>query len=108
MKALQLILTIGFMTAIAPTAKADDYASLLEASSTNPVDATWLITNPSFETGDMQGWTRNPDITDDIEFGGMDRISKNYEYYTREVEKKGLGFEIYIPSRTAIVFKRVE
>ena len=38
----------------------------------------------------------------------MDRISKNYEYYTREVEKKGLGFEIYIPSRTAIVFKRVE
>ena len=63
MKALQLILTIGFMTAIAPTTKADDYASLLEASSTNPVDATWLITNPSFETGDMQGWTRNPDTT---------------------------------------------
>ena len=72
MKALQLILTIGFMTAIATTVKADDYASLMEASSSNPVDATWLITNPSFETGDMQGWTRNPDITDDIEFGVRD------------------------------------
>ena len=30
---------------------------LLSASTTNPVDATWLITNPSFETGDETGWT---------------------------------------------------
>ena len=36
---------------------------LLSASTTNPVDATWLITNPSFETGDETGWTLhiNPD-----------------------------------------------
>lgn len=27
------------------------------ASDENPVDATWLITNPSFETGDETGWT---------------------------------------------------
>lgn len=30
---------------------------LLGASDENPVDATWLITNPSFETGDLTGWT---------------------------------------------------
>ena len=46
--------------------------------------------------------------TDDINFGGMDRISKDYVYYTRQDPKKGLGFEIYIPCRTAVVFKRVD
>lgn len=30
---------------------------LYTATNTNPVDATWLITNPSFETGDETGWT---------------------------------------------------
>jgi hypothetical protein len=28
-------------------------------------------------------------------------------YYTKFVEGRGLGFEIYIPCRTAIVFKQV-
>ena len=46
--------------------------------------------------------------TDDIDFGGMDRVSKQYVYYTKFVENRGLGFEIYIPCRTAIVFKRYE
>lgn len=27
------------------------------ASESNMIDATWMITNPSFETGDMRGWT---------------------------------------------------
>ena len=45
--------------------------------------------------------------TDDIDFGGMDRTSKDYVYYTRTVEGRGLGFEIYIPCRTAIVFRQV-
>ena len=27
------------------------------ASDTNPLNATWLITNPTFETGDETGWT---------------------------------------------------
>ena len=27
------------------------------ASASNPIDATWMITNPSFETGDQRGWT---------------------------------------------------
>ncbi len=30
---------------------------IADASPDNPVDATWLITNPSFETGDETGWT---------------------------------------------------
>ena len=35
----------------------DNRRRLLGASEENPVDATWLITNPSFETGDLTGWT---------------------------------------------------
>ena len=45
---------------------------LLEASADNPVDATWLITNPSFETGDVTGWVRYPDIQNDNEFTTRD------------------------------------
>lgn len=37
---------------------------LLGASDESPVDATWLITNPSFETGDLTGWTTFCDATD--------------------------------------------
>ena len=44
--------------------------------------------------------------TDDVDFGGMDRVSKQYVYYTKFVENRGLGFEIYIPCRTAVVFRR--
>ncbi|MBR5063034.1 MAG: hypothetical protein IKX24_12965 [Prevotella sp.] len=33
--------------------------ALQSASSTNTLNATWLITNPSFETGDETGWTLN-------------------------------------------------
>ncbi len=46
--------------------------------------------------------------TDDLDFGGMDRISKNYDYYTKVVKDHGLGFNIYIPSRTAVVFRKVD
>jgi len=52
--------------------KAEQSAILCGAASDNPVDATWLITNPSFETGDVTGWTRNPDVTDDPEFTTRD------------------------------------
>ena len=34
----------------------DNRRRLLGASEENHVDATWLITNPSFETGDLTGW----------------------------------------------------
>ena len=46
--------------------------------------------------------------TDDIDFGGMDRTSKDYVYNTQFTEGRGLGFEIYIPCRTAIVFRRID
>lgn len=45
---------------------------LQSSSSANPVDATWLITNASFETGDVKGWTRNPNVTNDNEFNTRD------------------------------------
>ena len=46
--------------------------------------------------------------TDDVDFGGMDRVSKQYVYEAKFVENRGLGFEIYTPCRTAMVFKKVE
>ena len=46
--------------------------------------------------------------TDDIDFGGMDRTSKDYVYYTKFEEGRGTGFEIYIPCRTAIVFTKID
>lgn len=42
----------------------DNRRLLLGASEESPVDATWLITNPSFETGDLTGWTTFCDATD--------------------------------------------
>ncbi len=45
---------------------------LLAASPTNPVDATWLITNPSFEAGET-GWTLlNKDPNGNDEFKARD------------------------------------
>ena len=46
--------------------------------------------------------------TDDVDFGGMDRVSKQYVYEAKFVENRGLGFEIYIPCRTAMVFRKVD
>ena len=46
--------------------------------------------------------------TDDIEFGGMDRVSKQYVYNTKRDKEKGPGFDIYLPCRTAVVFKRMD
>ena len=44
--------------------------------------------------------------TDEVDFGGQGRISEDYEYFTQQDEKRGLGFEIYLPCRTAVVFKK--
>ena len=46
--------------------------------------------------------------SDDVEFGGQDRVSKDYVYLAKEVPEKGTGFEVYIPCRTAVVFQRVD
>ena len=81
MKQLHILLIIfAFMTA-GTTAKAQRLSpptegtrgtleQLYAASETNPVDATWLIVNPSFETGDETGWTligKDPNGNDEFQ-----------------------------------------
>ena len=46
--------------------------------------------------------------SDDADFGGQERISKEYIYHTKEVPEHGLGFEVYIPCRTAVVFQKCD
>lgn len=41
-------------------------------------------------------------------FGGYERISHDYVYTARAQGKRGIGFEIYIPARSALVLERVE
>lgn len=46
--------------------------------------------------------------SDDAEFGGQERITKEYIYTAKNQEGRGLGFEVYIPCRTAAVFQKVD
>ena len=46
--------------------------------------------------------------TDDAVFGGLDRINKQYVYHTETRENKGIGFDVYIPCRSALVLKKVK
>ncbi len=46
--------------------------------------------------------------TDDPEFGGFDRIDKEYRYVAEKTADGRLGFFCYLPSRTAIVFKKAK
>ncbi|MBR5655206.1 MAG: dockerin type I repeat-containing protein [Prevotella sp.] len=75
MKRLHILLIIFATIAAGTTAKAADRTldsqieQLYAASATNPVDATWLIVNPSFETGDETGWTlinKDPENTEEF------------------------------------------
>ncbi|MCI6677450.1 MAG: alpha amylase C-terminal domain-containing protein [Clostridiales bacterium] len=45
--------------------------------------------------------------TDDPNFGGCDRVSQTTVYQTVELPDGRYGFQVYIPSRTAIVFKKI-
>jgi len=45
--------------------------------------------------------------SDEKEFGGQERVSLDYLYHTKDHEGKGLGFEVYIPCRTVVVFQKV-
>ena len=65
-KMIRLLTMLCMMTALPVLADNtnDNRRRLLGASEENPVDATWLITNPSFETGDLTGWTTFCDATD--------------------------------------------
>ena len=55
---IRLLTMLCMMTALPVLAgnTNDNRRRLLGASEENPVDATWLITNPSFETGYLTGW----------------------------------------------------
>ena len=44
--------------------------------------------------------------TDDQQFGGEGRIDQNYVYSSKVQEDGRLGFKCYLPSRTAVVFKK--
>ena len=43
--------------------------------------------------------------SDDGEFGGYSRVDSKY-IYKAETSDNGLGFNCYLPSRSAIVFKK--
>ena len=45
--------------------------------------------------------------TDDAVFGGQDRVSKTYIYHTQANEAGQVGIRIYIPSRCAVVLRKV-
>ncbi len=45
--------------------------------------------------------------SDDDDFGGQNKIDKSQLYHTSEDEKRGLGFEVFTPSRTVMVFKKI-
>ena len=53
--------------------------ALISASSSNPIDATFLITNPSFETGDYTGWTPTGDLENNVEIGAKTSVTTNGE-----------------------------
>ena len=44
--------------------------------------------------------------TDQEDYGGQDRIAKDYIYYSKKTHQ-GYGFNIYLPCRTALVLERI-
>ena len=52
--------------------------ALNDASASNPIDATWMVVNPTFETGDETGWTlENKDPNGNDEFKTRDYNMNN-------------------------------
>lgn len=45
--------------------------------------------------------------TDESRFGGNEAVDHQYVYETKYDETRGIGFEIYVPCRTAMVLKRI-
>lgn len=71
------ILTLAILVMAGSTA-AQNADRLAGASADNPVDATWLLVNPSFETGDETGWTltgRDPNGNDEFRTRGDYKMS---------------------------------
>ena len=45
--------------------------------------------------------------SDDKKFGGFDRVDTAYRYTAKPTADGRIGFNCYLPSRTATVFKKV-
>ncbi len=59
-----------------------------------------------FVTAPAEGKYKAVLSTDSSVFGGFDRTDMNYEYTAVKNENGQIGFQCYLPSRTAAVFKR--
>ncbi len=46
--------------------------------------------------------------TDNADFGGFGRVDENYIYTAEKSADKILGFQFYLPSRTAVVLKKIK
>ena len=79
-------------------------AGLLFAFNFHPNRSANSFFLPANQTG--EGQYKAIFSTDEEDFGGQNRIDKKYIYETKTDEKRGIGFEIYLPCRTAIVFKK--
>ena len=91
MKPLHLL--IAAFTLLASEARGTTIEQLYSASSTNPVDATWLITNPSFETGDETGWTligKDPNGNDEFKTRDYGMSGKDGQYLMNAYIKSGV------------------
>lgn len=76
------ILIAAFALLVSET-KGSTIEQLFSASTTNPVDATWLIVNPSFETGDETGWTligKDPNGNDEFRTRDYGMSGKDGQY----------------------------
>ena len=71
------------------------FRRLIGASADSPVDATWLITNPSFETGDMTGWTSASSNTDYLGDGTDPEVAVRSDYTMTEKDGNCL-FNAYL------------
>lgn len=73
---------------------------LFNFNTIHSVDAFFVPTN-SLSAGAFEAIFS----TDENAFGGLNRIDKKYIYNTHNDPEKGNGFNVYIPCRTAVVFK---
>lgn len=58
---------------------------------------------PTHDVGEYQAVFSS----DRARYGGQDRIDEQYVYNARPTFGQGVGFEVYTPSRTVAVFKRI-
>ena len=81
-KMIRLLTMLCMMTALPMLAgnANENRRRLLGASDENPVDATWLITNPSFETGDLTGWTMTPSEGSDMGAREVEMVETDRAY----------------------------